>query len=199
MCLEYYPECGDGGDGCCEGRLKIALAYARRDTRRGGSTVPRIYCRLVDFQLYACWAVKGGTRISEFLNACCPRCAKAEFIAGHFFDKALDELNRMYSLEDTRDGDSRWWASSGGYKGTPEKMRERKSTGIGTHFLDKAEADAHKDIDRQRREIGELKRMMILSDRAMWAEWYSQRDVIRRAGLGTIPLPDGWVKIGDGD
>ena len=32
MCLEYYPECGDGGDGCCEGRLKIALAYARRDT-----------------------------------------------------------------------------------------------------------------------------------------------------------------------
>ena len=27
--------------------------------------------------------------------------------------RALNELNRLYSLEDTRDGDSRWWASSG--------------------------------------------------------------------------------------
>jgi hypothetical protein len=89
MCLELYPECGDGGDGCCERRLEIALAYARRDTKRNGSTVPRIYCRLVDFQLYAVWAVKGGTRISEFVDACCPVCAKAEFLAMHFFDKAI--------------------------------------------------------------------------------------------------------------
>ena len=35
--------------------------------------------------------------------------------------------------------------------------------------------------------------MMILSYRAMWAEWGRPRDVIRRAGLGTIPRPDGWV------
>ncbi len=176
MCLEYYPECGDGGDGCCERRLNIALVYAKRDTKRNGSTVPRVYCRRLHFQLYACWAVRGGTRVSEFVDACCPVCAKADFIAQHFFDKALDELNRMYSLEDTRDGDSRWWASSGGYKGTPDK-----------------------DIDRQKRDIDELKRMMILSYRAMWAEWYSQRDVIRRAGLGTIPRPDGWLEMGEDD
>jgi hypothetical protein len=42
MCLEYYPECGDGGDGCCERSLEIALSYARRGARRNGSTVPRI-------------------------------------------------------------------------------------------------------------------------------------------------------------
>jgi len=47
-------------------------------------------------------------------------CAKADFIANHFFDKALDELSWMYSLEDTRDGDKRWWAGPY-YKGTPEK------------------------------------------------------------------------------
>jgi hypothetical protein len=40
MCLEYYPECGDGGDGCCERRLEIALAYAKRDTKRNGSNCP---------------------------------------------------------------------------------------------------------------------------------------------------------------
>lgn len=102
MCLEYYPECGDGGDGCCERRLNIALVYAKRDTKRNGSTVPRVYCRRVDFQLYACWAVRGGTRVSEFVDACCPVCAKAEFVAEHFFDKALDELNRLYSLIDNR-------------------------------------------------------------------------------------------------
>ena len=66
MCLEYYPECGDGGDGCCERRAR------------------------------------GGTRVSEFVDACCPVCAKAEFVAEHFFDKALDELNRLYSLIDNR-------------------------------------------------------------------------------------------------
>ena len=102
MCLEYYPECGDGGDGCCERRLNIALVYAKRDTKRNRSTVPRVYCRRVDFQLYACWAVKDGTRVSEFVDACCPVCAKAEFVAEHFFDKALDELNRLYSLIDNR-------------------------------------------------------------------------------------------------
>jgi hypothetical protein len=102
MCLDYYPECGDAGDGCCVRRLKIALAYAKRDSKRNGSTAPRIHCRRVDFQLYAVWTVKDATRISEFVDACCPICAKADFIAEHFFDKALDELNRMYSLEDRR-------------------------------------------------------------------------------------------------
>jgi hypothetical protein len=70
--------------------------------------------------LYACWAVKDGTRVSDFIDACCPVCAKADFIADHFFDKALAELNRMYSLEDTGDGDKRWWAAPY-YRGTPEK------------------------------------------------------------------------------
>jgi hypothetical protein len=68
MCLEYYPECGDGGDGCCERRLHIALVYAKRDTKRNGSSVPRVYCRRIDFQLYACWAVRGGTRVSGFVE-----------------------------------------------------------------------------------------------------------------------------------
>jgi NAD(P)-dependent dehydrogenase (short-subunit alcohol dehydrogenase family) len=67
-----------------------------------GANVPRVYCRRLDFQLYGCWAVKDGTRVSEFVDACCPLCAKAEFIGLHFFDKALDELNRMYSLIDNR-------------------------------------------------------------------------------------------------
>ncbi len=101
MCLEYYPECGDGGDGCCERSLRIALVYAKRDTKRNGAT-PRVYCRRFAFQLYACWAVKSGTRVSEFIDACCPVCAKAEFIGRYFFDKAIDELNRMYSLTDNR-------------------------------------------------------------------------------------------------
>ncbi len=87
MCLEYYPECGDGGDSCCERQLTIALAYAKRHTKRNGSTVPRIHCRRVDFQLYACWAVKDGTRVSDFVDACCPVCAKADFIANHFSTK----------------------------------------------------------------------------------------------------------------
>jgi hypothetical protein len=102
MCLENYPECGDGRDRCCEWRLQIALVYAKRDTERNRPAVPRVYCRRVDFQLYACWAVKDGTGVSEFVDACCPVCAKADFIALHFFDKALDELNRMYSLRDNR-------------------------------------------------------------------------------------------------
>jgi hypothetical protein len=101
MCLEHYPECGDGGDGCCERSLRIALVYAKRDTKRNRSTVPRVYCRRIGFQLYACWEVRGGTRVSEFIDACCPVCAKAEFI-GRVLDKALDELNRMYSLTDYR-------------------------------------------------------------------------------------------------
>jgi hypothetical protein len=102
MCLEYYPECGDGGDGCCGRRLHIALVYAKRDPKRNRSAVPRIYCRRVDFQLYAVWAVRDGTRVSEFVDACCPVCAKADFIAQHFFDGALDELNRLFSLIDYR-------------------------------------------------------------------------------------------------
>ena len=28
MCLEYYPECTDGGDDCCERSLEIAHGYA---------------------------------------------------------------------------------------------------------------------------------------------------------------------------
>jgi hypothetical protein len=102
MCLEYYPECGDGGDGCCERSLRIALVYVKRDTKRNRPTVPRVHCRRVDFQFYAYWADSGGTRVSEFVDACCPVCAKAAFIGKHFFDKALDELNRLYSLIDNR-------------------------------------------------------------------------------------------------
>jgi hypothetical protein len=35
---------------------------------------------------------------------------------------------------------------------------------------------------------------MILSDRAMWAEWREQKKV-----MGKIALPEGWVEIGEGD
>src|SRR5436190_4416647 len=60
MCLEYYPECGDGGDGCCEWSLKIALAHVRRTfgnrkTIPPYSVVPPIHISRVDFQLYAVW------------------------------------------------------------------------------------------------------------------------------------------------
>jgi hypothetical protein len=58
--------------------------------------------------------------VFQSLSTRAPVCAKADFIANHFFDKALAELNRLYSLEDTRDGDKRWWAAPY-YKGTPEK------------------------------------------------------------------------------
>jgi hypothetical protein len=30
MCLHNYPECGDGGDGCCHWHLSISLAFAQR-------------------------------------------------------------------------------------------------------------------------------------------------------------------------
>jgi hypothetical protein len=70
MCLEYYPECGDGGDGCCERSLKIALAYVRRafGNRKSipsRSVVPPIHVRRVDFQLYAVWCDKSAGMVSN--------------------------------------------------------------------------------------------------------------------------------------
>jgi hypothetical protein len=107
MCLELYPECSDGGDGCCERRLEIALDYVRRafvnrKSIPSRSVVPPIHVRRVDFQLYAVSCDKSGSRVASCIDACCPVCAKADFIANHFFDKALDELNRLYSLADNR-------------------------------------------------------------------------------------------------
>jgi hypothetical protein len=49
MCPEYYPECGDGGDGCCEGHLNVSRSLAEREAGK----LPRIYARRIDFQLYA--------------------------------------------------------------------------------------------------------------------------------------------------
>jgi hypothetical protein len=64
---------------------------------------------------------RNGVRIADCIEACCITCAKADFIGKHFIvDEAEAELNRMYALEDTRDGDKRWWAAPY-YKGTPEK------------------------------------------------------------------------------
>ena len=140
MCLEYYPECGDGGDGCCERSLKIALAYVRRafGNRKSipsRSVVPPIHVRRVDFQLYAVWCDKSGNRVASCIEACCRVCAKADFISAHVWDeepledlssspplkklnqrspkrplkipwrsrtRALNELNRLYSLIDNR-------------------------------------------------------------------------------------------------
>jgi hypothetical protein len=107
MCIENYGECGDGGDGCCERSLAISLAYVRRafDNRKSipsRSMVPPIHARRVDFQLYAVWCDKSGKRIASCIEACCPVCAKADFISMHFRDEGLDELNRLYSLTDTR-------------------------------------------------------------------------------------------------
>ena len=100
MCLENYPECGDGGDGCCARYLTIALGMALRDTL---APIPRIYARRADFQLYAVWTERNGKRIADSIEACCAVCAKADFIGKHFIvDKAEAELNRMYALEDTR-------------------------------------------------------------------------------------------------
>ena len=104
MCLEYYPECGDGGDGCCERQLTIALGYARRDAKRNArGAIRRIYARKVDFQLYAVWMERNGKRIADCIEACCAVCAKADFIGKHFIvDEAEAELNRIYELDDPR-------------------------------------------------------------------------------------------------
>jgi hypothetical protein len=102
MCIENYPECGDGGDGCCEFWLGIAYEHARRVMCAQRKQVPAIRCRKVDFRLYALWAELDGKRIADCIEACCPVCAKADFISTHFRDKGLDELNRMISLPDTR-------------------------------------------------------------------------------------------------
>jgi hypothetical protein len=100
MCLENYPERGDGGDGCCERHSTIALELARQNSRGPAS---RIYTRRVDFQLYAVWTERSGVRIADCIEACCLTCAKPEFIGRHFIvDEAEAELNRMYALDDPR-------------------------------------------------------------------------------------------------
>jgi hypothetical protein len=96
MCLENYPECGDGGDGCCERRLTIALECARRDTL---GPIPRIWARRVDFQLYAVWTERNERRIADTIGACCSVCAKAEFIGKYFIvDKAEAKGTRRTRL-----------------------------------------------------------------------------------------------------
>ena len=94
MCLEYYPECGDGGDGCCERSLEITLIYVRRafGNRKSipsRSVVPPIHVRRVDFQLYAVWCDKSGNRVASCIEACCRVCAKADFISAHVWDEGL--------------------------------------------------------------------------------------------------------------
>ena len=87
MCLEYYPECGDGGDGCCERSLRRALVYAKRDTKRNGMYPESI----VGGSASSCTLAgrsEAALAFHSFVDACCPVCAKADFIARHFFDKA---------------------------------------------------------------------------------------------------------------
>jgi len=110
MCLEYYPECGDGGDGCCERSLKIALIYVRRafGNRKSipsCSVVPPIHVRRVDFQLYAVWCDKSGNRVASCIEACCRVCAKADFISAHVWDEGLaaPSLAHPLSGEEPRD------------------------------------------------------------------------------------------------
>ena len=99
MCLEYYPECGDGGDGCCQWHLNMSRALTERKAGR----LPQIYARRVDFQLYAVWTERNGKRIADCIEACCSVCAKADFIGTHFLvDKDEAELNRIYALGDPR-------------------------------------------------------------------------------------------------
>ena len=86
MCLEYYPECGDGGDGCCERSLRRALVYAKRKAKR--VTSPEF---TVVESTSSC-TLSGRQRWHsdfKFIDACCPVCAKADFIAQHFFDKGI--------------------------------------------------------------------------------------------------------------
>ena len=102
MCLEYYPECGDGGDGCCDLWLGIAYDYVHRALGLQRKQVPSIRVRKVDFQLYALWVELNGKRIADCIHVCCPVCARAEFMSKHFRDREWDELNRLYSLIDNR-------------------------------------------------------------------------------------------------
>jgi len=102
ICIENYPECGDGGDGCCEFWLGIAFDQARRALGLQRKQVSSIRVRKIDFQLYALWVELNGKRIADCIHACCPACAWAEFMSKHFRDREWDELNRLYSLIDNR-------------------------------------------------------------------------------------------------
>ncbi len=82
--------------------LGIAFDQARRALGLQRKQVPSIRVRKVDFQLYALWAELDGKRIADCIHACCPVCARAEFMSKHFRNEGLDELNRLYSLADNR-------------------------------------------------------------------------------------------------
>jgi hypothetical protein len=68
-----------------------------------GGTIPRVYVRRIDFQLYAVWMERNGRLIAQCIESCCQINAKAEFIDIYFIvDEAEAELNRMFALEDKR-------------------------------------------------------------------------------------------------
>ena len=96
MCLEYYPECGDGGDGCCERSLR--RAFGNRKSIPSRSVVPPIHVRRVDFQLYAVWCDKSESRVASCIEACCRVCAKADFISAHFWDEGLAAPSLAHAL-----------------------------------------------------------------------------------------------------
>jgi hypothetical protein len=101
MCIKNYPECGDGGDGCCEFNLSVCLGLAME--REPLIANIKIHTRRIDFQRYTVKMRYMGEWIRSTDNACCPTCARAEFLCEHFIgDPAEKELNRMYALVDPR-------------------------------------------------------------------------------------------------
>jgi hypothetical protein len=93
MCLKCEPE---NTHECCRLQMTLSRHYA-------GGTIPRVYVRRIDFQLYAVWMEKDGRRIAQCVDACCPVNAKATFIDMYLIvDDAEVELNRMFALEDKR-------------------------------------------------------------------------------------------------
>jgi hypothetical protein len=93
MCLNCEPE---NDHGCCRLQMTLSRHYA-------GGTIPSVYVRRIDFQLYAVWTERSGRLIAQCIEACCQVNAKASFIDTYFIvDEAEVELNRMFALEDER-------------------------------------------------------------------------------------------------
>jgi hypothetical protein len=93
MCLQCAPE---NDHGCCRLQMTLSRHYV-------GGTIPRVYVRRIDFQLYAVWTERGGRLIAQCIEACCQVNAKASFIGTYLItDEGEVELNRMYALPDKR-------------------------------------------------------------------------------------------------
>ena len=102
MRSKIIPSAATAGTVAANGRFVGALVYAKRDTKRNGSTVaPESIVGGSASSCTLCWEVE---RRHSYFGVC--RCLLSRMCKGRvhcrLFDKALDELNRMYSATDNR-------------------------------------------------------------------------------------------------